>query len=998
METRTPLPRPKMATSPGRTPGSPEPLPLPSRPCAGDDGKKAGGGAGVRGRGTALRPPARTPAPPHVAASRPGALARPGGARCLLGYSARPASPPGLRCGREIRVFFQDGGAGFGVTGSRRQSLNPLRRNLDTPPSSRSRTPLPLSHPPACAVAGGGGERRLLRPVRQPRLRGPRPGRGGDRRSPGEPQSDDIEASRMKRAAAKHLIERYYHQLTEGCGNEACTNEFCASCPTFLRMDNNAAAIKALELYKINAKLCDPHPSKKGASSAYLENSKGAPNNSCSDIKMNKKEGQGARDDFRDVTYLTEETVYEILELCREREDYSPLIRVIGRVFSSAEALVQSFRKVKQHTKEELKSLQGKDEDKDEDEKEKAACSAAMEEDSEASSSRISDSSQGDNNLQKIGPDDVSVDIEAIRRVYTRLLSNEKIETAFLNALVYLSPNVECDLTYHNVYSRDPNYLNLFIIVMENRNLHSPEYLEMALPLFCKAMSKLPLAAQGKLVRLWSKYSADQIRRMMETFQQLITYKVISNEFNSRNLVNDDDAIVAASKCLKMVYYANVVGGEVDTNHNEEDDEEPIPESSELTLQELLGEERRNKKGPRVDPLETELGVKTLDCRKPLIPFEEFINEPLNDVLEMDKDYTFFKVETENKFSFMTCPFILNAVTKNLGLYYDNRIRMYSERRITVLYSLVQGQQLNPYLRLKVRRDHIIDDALVRLEMIAMENPADLKKQLYVEFEGEQGVDEGGVSKEFFQLVVEEIFNPDIGMFTYDESTKLFWFNPSSFETEGQFTLIGIVLGLAIYNNCILDVHFPMVVYRKLMGKKGTFRDLGDSHPVLYQSLKDLLEYEGNVEDDMMITFQISQTDLFGNPMMYDLKENGDKIPITNENRKNLDFQALEETTEYDGGYTRDSVLIREFWEIVHSFTDEQKRLFLQFTTGTDRAPVGGLGKLKMIIAKNGPDTERLPTSHTCFNVLLLPEYSSKEKLKERLLKAITYAKGFGML
>lgn len=642
----------------------------------------------------------------------------------------------------------------------------------------------------------------------------------GGHRSPGDPNSENLENSRMKRAAAKHLIERYYHQLTEGCGNDSCTNEFCASCPTFLRMDNNAAAIKALDLYKVNAKLCDPHPSKKGTSSSYLENnSKSAHNNSCTERKMNKKEIQ-PREDFKDVSFLSEEKVYEILELCREREDYSPLIRVIGRVFSSAEALVQSFRKAKQHTKEELKSLQEKDEDKDEDEKEKAASSAAMEDDSAASSSRLSDSAQGDNNIPKLGPEEVSLDIEAVRRVYHRLLSNEKIESAFLNALVYLSPNVECDLTYHNVYSRDPNYLNLFIIVMENCNLHSPEYLEMALPLFCKAMSKLPLAAQAKLIRLWSKYSAEQIRRMMETFQQLITYKVISNEFNSRNLVNDDDAIVAATKCLKMVYYANVVGGEIETDHNEDEDEEPIPESSELTLQELLGEERRNKKGPRVDPLETELGVKTIDCRKPLIPFEEFVNEPLNDVLEMDKDYTFFKVETENKFSFMTCPFILNAVTKNLGLYYDNRIRMYSERRITVLYSLVQGQQLNPYLRLKVRRDHIIDDALVRLEMIAMENPADLKKQLYVEFEGEQGVDEGGVSKEFFQLVVEEIFNPDIGMFTYDESTKFFWFNPSSYETEGQFTLIGIVLGLAIYNNCILDVHFPMVVYRKLMGKK----------------------------------------------------------------------------------------------------------------------------------------------------------------------------------
>ncbi|XP_035617267.2 ubiquitin-protein ligase E3A-like [Oncorhynchus keta] len=851
---------------------------------------------------------------------------------------------------------------------------------------------------------------------------------GGYDRIQEESDIENTEASRMKRAAAKHLIERYYHQLTEGCGNDSCSNVWCSSSRGSHRLDNNAAAVKALELYKINAKLCDPHPSKKGTTM-----------NHC------------VRDDFKDVNYLTEEKVYEILHICGEKEDYSPLIRVIGRVFSSAEGLVQSFRRSKPPTKEELKSLQSKDEDKDEDEEEAAACSAAaMEEDSPGSSSRLDGAASGDNDVGKLGPDEVSVDIDAVRRVYQRLLSNGNIETAFLNALVYLSPNVECDLTYHNVYSRDPNYLNLFVVVMENSNLHSPDYLEIALPQFCRAMSKLPLPALAKLARLWSHYSAEQIHRIMETFQQLITYKVVSNEFNSRNLVNDDDAVVAATKCLKIVYYANVMGGEVDTEHNEEEDEEPIPESSELTLQELLGEERRNKKGPRVDPLETELTIRTSDSRRPLIPFEEFVNEPLNEVLEMDKDYTFFKVETENKFSFMTCPFILNAVTKNLGLYYDNRIRMYSERRITVLYSLVQGQQLNPYLRLKVRRDHIIDDALVRLEMIAMENPADLKKQLYVEFEGEQGVDEGGVSKEFFQLVVEEIFNPDIGMFAYDERTKMFWFNPSSFENEGQFTLIGIVLGLAIYNNCILDVHFPMVVYRKLMGKKGTFRDLADSNPVLYQSLKELSEYEGSVEEDMMITFQISQTDLFGNPLMYDLRENGDQIPVTNENRKefvaqyaeymlnksvekqfkafrrgfhmvtnesplkylfrpeeiellicgsrNLDFQALEETTEYDGGYSRDSRIIKEFWETLHSFAEEQKRLFLQFTTGTDRAPVGGLGKLKMIIAKNGPDTDRLPTSHTCFNVLLLPEYDTREKLRERLLKAILYAKGFGML
>ena len=70
------------------------------------------------------------------------------------------------------------------------------------------------------------------------------------------------------------------------------------------------------------------------------------------------------------------------------------------------------------------------------------------------------------------------------------------------------------------------------------------------------------------------------------------------------------------------------------------------------------------------------------------------------------------------------------------------------------------------------------------------------------------------------------------GMFTFDEATRYCWFNPTSFETDGQFFLIGLVLGLAIYNNVILDVHFPLVVYRKLFGKKGTFEDLKVSHSV----------------------------------------------------------------------------------------------------------------------------------------------------------------------
>lgn len=139
-----------------------------------------------------------------------------------------------------------------------------------------------------------------------------------------------------------------------------------------------------------------------------------------------------------------------------------------------------------------------------------------------------------------------------------------------------------------------------------------------------------------------------------------------------------------------------------------------------------------SKKSPtteQVEPLAQELNVNVFDCRQPYIEFEEFYNEPLSDAIEMDNDYLNYKNrQNDKKFSFMLYSFILTPATKTLGLYYDCRIRMYSERRIDNFHTQLAGQPSNPYLKLKVRRDHIIDDALVELEMKAMGNPKDLKK------------------------------------------------------------------------------------------------------------------------------------------------------------------------------------------------------------------------------------------------------------------------------
>lgn len=88
---------------------------------------------------------------------------------------------------------------------------------------------------------------------------------------------------------------------------------------------------------------------------------------------------------------------------------------------------------------------------------------------------------------------------------------------------------------------------------------------------------------------------------------------------------------------------------------------------------------------------------------------------------------------------------------------------------------------------------------------------------------------------------------------------------------------------------------------------------------------------------------------------------------------------------------------VKWLWEIVQEMDDEEQRRFLKFFTGSDRSPIGGLGNLRCIIQRDGTDSLKLPTSHTCFNTLLLPSYKTKEKMTDRLKLAIMNAEGFGL-
>lgn len=116
-----------------------------------------------------------------------------------------------------------------------------------------------------------------------------------------------------------------------------------------------------------------------------------------------------------------------------------------------------------------------------------------------------------------------------------------------------------------------------------------------------------------------------------------------------------------------------------------------------------------------------------------------------------------------------------------------------------------------------------------------------------------------------------------------------------------------------------------------------------------------------------------------------------------------IDLDDWKSNTEYRN-YTAASPQIKWFWRAVRSFDAEEKAKLLQFATGTSKVPLNGFKELvgmhgvsKFTIHRDYGSKDRLPSSHTCFNQIDLPEYSSYETLRGSLLMAITEGReGFG--
>uniref|UniRef100_A0A8C8YMQ3 HECT-type E3 ubiquitin transferase n=1 Tax=Prolemur simus TaxID=1328070 RepID=A0A8C8YMQ3_PROSS len=439
------------------------------------------------------------------------------------------------------------------------------------------------------------------------------------------------------------------------------------------------------------------------------------------------------------------------------------------------------------------------------------------------------------------------------------------------------------------------------------------------------------------------------------------------------------------------------------------------------------------------------------------VEYDTFYIPEISSLVDIQEDYLMWflhqagMVRIPDAVTLCSYPFIFDAQAKTKMLQTDAELQMQvavngaNLQNVFMLLTLEPLLARSPFLVLHVRRNNLVGDALREL---SIHSDIDLKKPLKVIFDGEEAVDAGGVTKEFFLLLLKELLNPIYGMFTYYQDSNLLWFSDTCFVEHNWFHLIGITCGLAIYNSTVVDLHFPLALYKKLLNVKPGLEDLKELSPTEGRSLQELLDYPGeDVEDTFCLNFTICR-ESYGVVEQKKLIPGGDKVTVCKDNRQefvdayvnyvfqisihewytafssgflkvcggkvlelfqpselrammvgnsNYNWEELEETAIYKGDYSATHPTVKLFWETFHEFPLEKKKKFLLFLTGSDRIPIYGMASLQIAIQPAAGGEEYLPVAHTCYNLLDLPPYRSKETLRARLSQALDNYEGFSL-
>lgn len=344
---------------------------------------------------------------------------------------------------------------------------------------------------------------------------------------------------------------------------------------------------------------------------------------------------------------------------------------------------------------------------------------------------------------------------------------------------------------------------------------------------------------------------------------------------------------------------------------------------------------------------------------------------------------------------------------------------------------------LHHVCQISIKRGNLLEDSLQAVYRIpTLELNAG---PIRVRYDGEEGVDAGGLAKDWFTEVSRGLIEGSTGLlqvnsegFVSLDVRACAIHKPS--EARWLFKALGIFLAKALVDNHTLGFTFSKTILMLLSGKSPQLEDLKEDG-AFYKGLKWV---ENNDVTDADLTFSASY-ELFGSTETVDLIDGGRSESVTEENKheyielmtawltrkrfepcisyliegfsrhvptkdllhihpselqiilggqNTVDVNDLKKGVEFQGGFTNESPQVIWLWQALENFDQESLSKFLGFVTGCPYLPVDGLSPPLLITLT--PESDMiLPKAHTCFNQIVIPEYSSFDVLNERLEYAL---------
>ena len=355
---------------------------------------------------------------------------------------------------------------------------------------------------------------------------------------------------------------------------------------------------------------------------------------------------------------------------------------------------------------------------------------------------------------------------------------------------------------------------------------------------------------------------------------------------------------------------------------------------------------------------------------------------------------------------------------------------------------------------INISRENCLEESIVEIKNV------NLWREVKINFKGEVSYDAGGLFREWFIILIEELEKKEKGIFERAECDEISYvfnknLNEDSYWVEKYLCFLGKLMAKSIIDNITINLSFNILIYKLILEEDIKFEDLKNIDTYLYSSLLSLKQMTSEELDSMEIYYTYQYENSEGKLIIDELIPDGENIKVSNiddyiekrinyivKKSKNLvkyiqdglfkyipkyilksvnayelellicgrpfiDVNEWKQNSIYKGKFSKSSTCVKWFWEEIFKLNQENLRRFLQFSTGSSRVPINGFqnlesnrGELAKYCLNSVPynkNGNNYIRAHTCFNRLDVPQFKKKEEVHDAIQFVLKNITGFGI-